>query len=72
MESLQERKRNQRVRELMSKKENQPLILVEDTKVKEWNIKQTLSQQVDKVVEYNQLLKQERKEYWQKLSQEFI
>lgn len=72
MESLQERKRNQRVKELMSKKTYQPLIVLEDTKVKEWNVKQTLSQQIDQIVDYNQSLKQERREHWQKLSQQYI
>ena len=62
MQSLFERNRAKRIKELMSKKNN-----ITSTKVVE-----NKSQQIDRIVDYNQSLKQERKEHWNKLSQQYI
>jgi hypothetical protein len=69
METLQERRRNNRIKELMSKKQN-PLVLIEQDKKSGWNVNKVLEDR-DRVTDFAIQQKQERKDYWQDLNSRY-
>lgn len=69
METLQERRRNNRIKELMSKKHN-PLVLIEQDKKSGWNVNKVLEDR-DRITDFAIQQKQERKEYWQDLNSRY-
>jgi len=69
METLQERRRNQRIKELMSKKQN-PLVLIEQDKKSGWNVNKVLEDR-DRITDFAIQQKQERKDYWQDLNSRY-
>jgi hypothetical protein len=69
METLLERKRNNRIKELMSKKQN-PLVLIEQDKKSGWNVNKVLEDR-DRITDFAIQQKQERKDYWQDLNSRY-
>jgi len=69
METLEERKRNNRIKELMSKKQN-PLVLIEQDKKSGWNVNKVLEDR-DRITDFAIQQKQERKDYWQDLNSRY-
>lgn len=66
--TIQELRRDQRVRELMSKKKFSPLQIQEGEQTKDWEVKKILIDPVEKYVQETEFLKQERKQFWSELS----
>ena len=64
-QSIQERNRNNRIKDLMSKKAT-PLVLDNGKKTTTWNVNKILEDR-QKLVEFAESQKIDRKKYWQEL-----
>jgi hypothetical protein len=69
MQSMGERNRNNRIKELMAKK-NDPLLVIEDDKKSVWNVNKVLEDR-DRIIDFAIQQKEERKDYWKDLNSRY-